>query len=330
MGSGLIWAGIGKGIADAGSTYGSMLFKSAEAEADDERAIKKAEALEKLKLKLEEDRATRDAVKAVEIDARATQVGEQRAATRMASDVSKLSANAQDMAGASPAATPEEMEAHLKSLTPEQRNLVAKTGLVGRAVTRNEERIASADDSIAAARDLGASSSVLKSYQDAKRSVLDEIKEENRDRRSAEAEEGRDRRAAASEERRAREFQALLPVRQQQADAASTRAERGGSSSDKPATTADIQRQVTAAQNGLATELGVSKNDVNAEIASLKKRADAGNAKAKETLSRIQPMVEEYNAANRRMLDFKRTSSGVSSGSGDNQSSRPPLSSFMR
>lgn len=333
MGSGLILAGLGKGISDAGSTYGNAMFKAVESEMADQRAMQRAEALERLKESMLEERAQKDAAKAVEVESRATQIGEQRAAKQLTTDAGKLAANAATMQGDSPAMTQDEMKAHLESLSPTERKAIEGTGLISRSMTRNESRMQAAEDQVQAARELGASSTLLKSYQDTKKSVLDDIKEENRDRRAAEAEEGRDRRAAAAEDRRSREFQTMLPILKQKADAQTTAAERprsGGTDPNKPATTADLQRQITAAQNGLATELGVSKNDVNSEVASIKKKANAGNAQAKATLERIQPFLDEYNDANKRMLEFKRSSPSSNSKPSDNSASRPPLSSFMQ
>ena len=320
MGSGLIWAGIGKGIADAGSTYGNMAFKAAESELADQRAMQRAEALERLKEQMLEERAQKDAAKAVEVEGRATTIGKERGAKQIGEEAGKLGSNAALMAGDAPAMTPEEYKAHLASLSPEQRNLIAQTGLINRSVTRNEQRLQGADDQVQAARELGASSTLLKSYQDTKRSVLDEIKAENTEKRG----DQRHAETMAQQERLGSQFQTMLPILQQKADAATTSANRppsGGADPNKPATTADIQRQITAAQNSLATELGVSKNDVNAEVKSIRKRADAGNAQAKATLSRIQPFVDELSGANQRMLEFKRASPSKP-GSSDNSSSK--------
>jgi hypothetical protein len=74
---------------------------------------------------------------------------------------------------------------------------------------------------------------------------------------------------------------------------------------------------VTAAKNLLANELGVPTKDIEGEIKTIRKRADAGNSGAKATLERIQPMISEYNDANNRMLNFKRAST---SGAGEGKS----------
>lgn len=328
MGFGLILSGIGKGIADAGSTYGSMSFKAAESELADQRALQKAQALEQFKEQLKEDAERRDAAKAVEVDSRATQIGQTRATRQLDSESGKLAENAGKIAGDSPAMSQEEMRAHLASLSPQQRNMIAQTGLVDRAMTRNESRLQGSEDQVQAARELGASSTLLKSYQETKKSVLEEIKQENTARRD----DQRHTETMAQQDRLGKQSEATTRIAQQNADANTTRANKPtGTDPNKPATTADLQRQITASQNSLATELGVPKNDVNSEVASIKKKAAAGNPQAKATLERIQPFLDEYSDANSRMLQFKRSSpstkdSGDNSGKGESSASSSAVS----
>lgn len=336
MASGLILSGLGQGIANAGQSVGSFMFKGIESELNDERALQKAAALERLKEQMIEERAQKDAAKALEVDSRATRIGEDRAGKLLQADAGKLAANAGLIGGAAPAMTEEEMKAHLESLSPSERKALEGTGLISRALGRNEQRLQSAEDQIQAARELGASSTLLKSYQDSKKSVLEEIKAENTEKRN----EQRHQETMAQQERLSKQFQVTAGIMQQNADSNRIRAEKppsGAADPNKPATTADLQRQITAAQNSLATELGVAKNDVNAEIASLKKKAANGNAKAQATLDGVQPYLDELSSANKRMLEFKRASPGSSgaaptpapaASSGDNRPSRPPLSSF--
>lgn len=328
--SGLIWAGIGKGIADAGSTVGNMMFKSIESDLAEQRALQKAEALERLKEQMLEERAQKDAAKAIEVDERASKIFEGRAAKQLETDAGKLASNAQKIAGDSPAMTAEEMRAHLESLSPAERKAVEGTGLVGRSMTRNEQRMQLAEDSVQAARELGASSTLLKSYQDTKKSVLDAIKEENRERK----EDRRYELDVAREDRRDRESRDRYELGQRQAAASERRADAamvaanrprsgGADPASKPATTADIQRQINAAKDDIALELGATKSDVNGAIATVKKRAAAGDAKAKQQLEAIQPYLDELKDANDRMRQFKRSAnensaSPPSSKGGDN------------
>ena len=336
--SGLILAGIGKGIADAGSSFGNMMFKGIESEEADKRAMQRAEALERLKEQMIEERAQKDAAKAVEVDARAGLIGQQRAERQLGADIKGLIGKQAQIGGEAPAASEEEIRKLIEE-NPQYREIYRQAGYIDKAPTKNEQRLQNVEDQVQAARELGASSTLLKSYQETKKSVLQEIKEENIEKRN----EQRHQETLAQNERLSKQFEVTSRIAQQNADARTTAAERprsGGTDPNKPATTADLQRQITAAQNSLATELGVPKNDVNSEVASIKKKAAAGNAQAKATLERIQPFLDEYGDANRRMMEFKRSSTGssgssgssnsgsASTNSGDNRPSRPPLSSF--
>ena len=336
--SGLILAGIGKGIADAGSSFGNMMFKGIESEEADKRAMQRAEALERLKEQMIEERAQKDAAKAVEVDARAGLIGQQRAERQLGADIKGLIGKQAQIGGEAPAASEEEIRKLIEE-NPQYREIYRQAGYIDKAPTKNEQRLQNVEDQVQAARELGASSTLLKSYQETKKSVLQEIKEENIEKRN----EQRHQETLAQNERLSKQFEVTSRIAQQNADSNTTRANRppsGTADPNKPATTADLQRQITAAQNSLATELGVPKNDVNSEVASIKKKAAAGNAQAKATLERIQPFLDEYGDANRRMMEFKRSSTGssgssgssnsgsASTNSGDNRPSRPPLSSF--
>ena len=331
--SGLIWAGIGKGIADAGSTFGNMMYKGIESEESDKRAMQRAEALERLKEQMIEERAQKDAAKAVEVDARAAQIADLRAGRQLNTDIKGLINKQAQIGGDAPAASEDEIRKLIEE-NPQYREVYRQAGYIDKAPSRNEQRLQNVEDQVQAARELGASSTLLKSYQETKKSVLEEIKAENLEKRN----EQRHQETMSQNERLSKQFEVTSRIAQQNADARTTAAERprsaGTDPTNKPATTADLQRQITAAQNSLATELGVSKNDVNAEVASIKKKAANGNAQAKATLERIQPFLDEYGSANQRMLEFKRSSPSSSgsgsSNSGDNRTSRPPLSSFMR
>lgn len=279
MGFGLILSGLGKGIADAGATYGNAMAKSAEAqwqelrdEEKERRAMQRAEALERLKEQMLEERAQRDAAKAIEVDERASKIFEGRATKQLETDAGKLAASAQQIAGDSPAMTQDEMKAHLESLNPAERRAIESTGLVGRAMTRNEQRMQMAEDQVQAARELGASSTLLKSYQDSKKAVLDAIKEENREA----ADRRRDERAAADRAASDRRFEAMLPIRQQQADASTTRANRpsgsggsgDGSAKVRSTYTDDSGQRVAVMSDGSTKVLGKAA-DYNKSVASM-------------------------------------------------------------
>lgn len=334
--SGLIWAGIGKGISDAGSTYGNMMFKAAESEladqratqrADlaDQRAMQRAEALERLKESMLEERAQRDASKAIEVDARATKIGEDRATKQLGTDITKLGGVARQVQGDSPAATEEDFR-KLMEENPQYREVYRSAGLIDRGMTRNEQRLQAVDDTVQAARELGASSTLLKSYQDTKKSVLDAIREENREKRD----EQRHTETMAQQQRLSDQFKTMLPIYQQKADASTTsagaavtsanRPRPGTDSGDKPITGVDLERNAKAAEKALALELGVPLKDLQTEVARLKKR----NQLTPEQKNRL----DAYNSALTSWQNYKSTSKTPKAG--DNSGTRPPLSSFKQ
>lgn len=323
--SGLIWAGIGKGIADAGATYGNAMFKAAESELADQRAMQRAEALERLKESMLEERAQRDATKAIEVDARALKIGEERATKQFDTDVKGLIGKQAQIAGDSPAASEEEIR-KLMEENPQYREVYRQAGYIDKAPTRNETRLQAADDQVQAARELGASSTLLKSYQETKTKLLDTIRLENAERRD-------DRRYeldTAREDRRDREARDRADYQDRMARAAETRAgaavtsanrpRSGSDSGDKPITGVDLERNAKAAERALALELGVPLKDVQTEVARLKKR--------NQLTAEQQTRLEAYNAALTRWQNYKSPSAAPKAG--DNSGTRPPLSSFQR
>lgn len=178
MGSGLIWAGVGKGIADAGATYGNMMFKAAESELADQRSLLKAQALKRFEEDLKEEAAKRDADIYSRAQTRAGEIATTRQAQQLETDSSKLAANTQNIAGEAPAMTQDEMKRHLESLNPAERKALEGTGLVSKAMSPMRQELQGYDDTITAARELGGSSTLVKSLQDAKKERLAEIKAE--------------------------------------------------------------------------------------------------------------------------------------------------------
>lgn len=309
MGSGLIWASVGKSISDVGS----MMFKSAAEERENERALQRAEALERLKESMIEERSQRDAAKAIEISQRAQAIGQERQgkAFDALAESSALAGEQGDMP-----VSKEQLQS-LVSSTPQLGKQYRDMGLVeaNLPLNRNEARLQAADDQIQAAQELGASSTLLKSYQDVKKSVLDEIKEENRDRRAADAEEGRDRRAAAAEDRRSREFREMFPLRERQVAASETRAGAAVISANRPSS--------TGRAGGVSR---MSEVKLNQEAETLRKAAkDASNMDARRDYeARLKEVMDEIAA--RR----KAGSATSAPKTGNNTGSRPPLDSFLK
>lgn len=318
--SGLILGGIGKGIADAGASIANMMYRGIELdqqalrdEEREKRLMIRQEALERLKEQMVEERAQKDAAKAIEVEKRAGEIAGRRA-TGALDKLAESSAMAGEQGDI--ALSKEQLQGFL-SKDPALARQYRGMGLIDQnmPLTRNEQRIQDAEDQVQAARELGASSALLKSYQDSKKTVLDAIREENREKKSDQQHEQN----MAQQQRLGEQFQALLPIRQQTADAATTRAGaavtaankpsgRSGDNSDKPPTGIDLERNAKAAEKALAMALGVPVKDVPEKVASLRRR--------NQITDDIQGKLDNYNSALDRWQSYKSNSSSSSGKSG--------------
>jgi hypothetical protein len=333
MGSGLIWAGLGQGIANAGSVIGGAMMKEADLKdareqevLREERLLERQSALEKLR----EDTATRKAEREAEerstmaqkVGERATEMASQRKEGWLNDDVAKIRAAREAAGGDSGddvALTEEQLREALKN-DPALRESYKKSGLIsGTMSTGIDSRLQRAVDEEQAARDLGAKATFVEVYAKAKQDTLKQIAEENKVKRDDAARAATDRRLDLIEEgnrqraegdrRRGDQADRRLGIMEADARTRERRAERTSSTSDpskKPATTADIQRQINASKDDIALTLGVTKNEVNAFLASLRKRADAGDENAKTRLEEVQPFLSELTELNAEMKQFKR------------------------
>lgn len=292
MGSGLIWAGIGKGIADAGAAYGSAMGRAAEMEwkqQEEERSFQRKLDMEDKRGETLKQRMINE-IKAV--NEKSKQIGEERLDTQIGSEANKIAGVAANVKGDSPAMSSDEIKQLIKD-NPQYRETYAKAGLIEKpmAMSANKQAIQSAQDKVDAAMAIGAHSSVIESFQKSKESLLKEIREDNRDEV-----------ARLREDRRDKEFQALLPIRQQQADAGTTRANKptgsgSGGGADKPPTGIDLERNAKAAKQALALELGVTDKDVAEKVAQLKKKGGITPS--------IQEKLDSYNGALSNWQNYK-------------------------
>lgn len=342
--SGMIWSALGGAVANAGNTIGGMMMRDIEdqrrREEEDRKEANYIKRLEEAdRIKSERDTAREEALQqrvireSKEAQTRAGEIRSAREEQQLTQDAERLARASASIEGSAPSTSAEQFKQMLKD-NPKLRDLYAGTGVIGRSLTEDQQRLQASSDLSQAAMEIGAHSSVIRAYQADREATLKEIREKN-------VEEGRkaDRdRAERAEDRRTQEARDRATYQDRMAGAAEKRADRVASNQnnpDKPATTADLQRQITAAQNSLASELGVSKNDVNAEVASIKRKADRGDAKAKERLDTIQPFLDELKDANDRMLQFKRAKPSentptASPAPGNNPpGNRRPLDSFL-
>jgi hypothetical protein len=90
-------------------------------------------------------------------------------------------------------------------------------------------------------------------------------------------------------------------------------------------TTADLQRQITAAENSLANKLGVKKTDLNEELARLQKRTDAAS---KAKFDGLTTEMATLDAARKRLLEWSKKPKDAAAPAAAAPSARPPLSTF--
>lgn len=102
---------------------------------------------------------------------------------------------------------------------------------------------------------------------------------------------------------RATSLEGISEDRLEAARLAALRKGPGGGGSTTP-TTADLQRQVTAAENALAAKLAVKKTDLNYELGNLQKRTDPAS---KARLEKATGEIAALDAARKRLTDWSKT-----------------------
>ena len=225
--SGLIWAGIGKGIADAGQTFGTYMAKDIEDRRRDtlealreERQAAREMARDERLTAREEDReirkdarteaaALKDADIYAKAEAAAPGVGEARRFEKFKKDVGQT-----DMA-----------EEDLRTVFKNQYDQT-KVGTFEGADRYVERYSKQKEDVLSEIRRRGGSSGLINQ-------AVAEVKGAREAERAADKLAFDEKRLNEVEQRRRDEFKALLPIKQQTADASTTRANKpaGGSGS---------------------------------------------------------------------------------------------------
>lgn len=208
--SGLIWAGIGKGIADAGQTFANAGIRQYEMERQDEREVSREDRLLKRQEALDELKATRERTREEELQQRVVKESAQ-VSTRAGEIGTAREGKAFDKLAESSAAAGEQGDV---ALSREQLQKLAKDdpalaqqyqkmGLIDAAmpITRNQARIQRADDEVQAGMDIGAHSSVQKATLEKRKSVLEEIRDENKETERKSDRDANNRRLDLMEER---------------------------------------------------------------------------------------------------------------------------------
>lgn len=306
--SGLIFAGIGKGIADAGQTFGSFMAKDieerrrAELEAlREERLTAREEDREIRADRRKEDAALKDAGIYADAEQSAVGVGEARRFEKFKKDLGQT-----DMA-----------EEDLRKVFDEQYDQ-RKVGSFEGADRYVERYSKQKEDVLSEIRRMGGSSGLINQAQASVKTAQDA-------ERAADRLAFDEKRLAEQEARRRDEFKALLPIKQQTADASTTRANKpaGGAGSSgvkvRSTYTNSDGNKVAVMSDGSEKTLGKA-GDFDKSVASLV-----------NTMSKNDYQFSKLPESEKRAKAIERLTGGTSAPrNSDNPGARPPLSSFNR
>lgn len=175
--SGLIWSGIGQGIANAGQTIGGMMMKDIEyqrqLQAEDRKEanyLKRLEEAQRIKDEAAEAKAEALQQQVLKETAAAQAAGAEAPSARMAGQLKTVQGQ---IAGDSPAMSEAEIQQLIKE-NPQYKKVYEEAGYV----TKRDERLERAEGAIASAMAAGANSTTIKNLQALRTATLDEIKQE--------------------------------------------------------------------------------------------------------------------------------------------------------
>lgn len=319
--SGLIWSGIGQGIANAGQTIGGMMMKDIEyqrqLQAEDRKEtnyLKRLEEAQRIKDEAAEAKAEALQQQVIKETTAAQAAGAEAPGVRRLSEL-----RAKAGPGEGEDALPDEVLKKLIKDDPSLRRSYEESGLI----TRKDERLERAEGAIASAMAAGASSTTIKNLQALRTATLDEIKQEFK-----ETKEAKDR---AETNRRLDQTDVRLELlgkdtatRERNAETYASRALRGGAGggSDRPAR---VQKTITGENgnvmavmsDGTTRDLNVKSGDFNKQISNLITRMAADDSKFRKL-----PEDEKRKLAEERWRGQVNTQLG--------SSNRPALSTFNK
>lgn len=327
--SGLIWAGIGKGIADAGNTFGNAMFKAIDADVAEQRLLDREERRAKLKEEADERKLERDAQERVDIASRASKRADEMATARVEAPLAKdAAALAKSSARAGEDGDVALSEDQLKDLIrndPKLRESYKKSGIIGGAIeSAVDPRLQRANDEEQAVRELGGKASVVEAYAKAKKDVLAQIAQENKDKAAERRADNESRKTDALIER----MDSRNKTDQQNADSNRIRAERppssgsgGGAGGAKVRSTyTDDQGNKVAVMSDGSTKVLGRGMDFDKQVANLV-----------NTMSKNDYQFGKLPEEEKRQKAIERLTGGMPAPkTGDNADTRPPLSAFKR
>jgi uncharacterized protein YdcH (DUF465 family) len=300
--SGLIWGGIGQGIANAGQTIGGMMMKDIEyqrqLQAEDRKEtnyLKRLEEAQRIKDEAAEVKAEALQQRVIKETTAAQAAGAEAPGMRMAGQLKTVQGQIE---GESPAMSEAELQQLIKD-NPQYKKIYEEAGYV----TKKDERLERSEGAIASAMAAGAHSTTIGNLQKQRAAVLDEIKQEFKETKDAKDRAETNRRLDQTDERLTQTGK-TVEIMARNATTAETRAAKDSNARSARETTMDLQRKVDVARDTLAEKLGVSTNNLNEELARLQKRA-ATNPKDKEKLEGLQSARDAVTAARDRLTAWE-------------------------
>jgi hypothetical protein len=306
--SGLILAGIGRGLSNAATTFGGTMMRRYEEDRRDARD----EAREARKLQAAETREEQTKQRMIQEISAAREGGEQINRERVAGQV--LAQGGANIAGDSPAMDPAEFANILRD-NPEYEQVYRQAGLIKDGMDPRAQR---ATDEYNAALAAGASSATLQGLEKAKTNVLALIREERIEKRDAESA----RRFDVSEERRSAADAERFRISQQNANTSATRAE--ATAQGRAAT----QERLTTIINSQERVLGRLGNSPPRLRNATPEQQEAANREWENDRREAMELIRD---ARRELRKNFQEEPPQPRNSGDNtQTTRPPLNSFVR
>jgi hypothetical protein len=299
---GLIWSGIGQGIANAGQTIGGMMMKDIEyqrqLEAEqrkEDNFIRRQEESQRIRDEAAEVKAEALQQRVIKETTAAQAAGAEVPSARMAGQLKTVQGQ---IAGESPAMSEAELQQLIKD-NPQYKKIYEEAGYV----TKKDERRERAEGAILSAMAAGAHSTTKKDLEAQRVAVIKEIDQEFKERKDAADRAETNRRLDQTDERLG-----ILGKNSEtmarNAATAENRASKESSKRDARETTMDLSRKLDVARDALAEKLGVSTNNLNEELARLQKRA-ATDPKSKEKLDGLQSARDAVAAARDRLTAWE-------------------------
>lgn len=296
--SGLIWGGIGKGIADAGQSIGGMMLKGIEADRQDEREalreqrlLDRQAALDQLKADREEAKLKRDAEIYSQAEANAPAIGDKRRFEKFKADVGQTDMSDED----------------LRKVFDEQYNQ-RRVGNFEGADRYRERYSKEKEDTLNEIRRLGGSSAAIKEGRESYKAAVEAETRADKEAMDRRREDRKDLQAQQTAEYQT----GMVAAAMQRADAATIAANRPPS-------------ERGSAQDRLTTMI----NSANQTIKSLNEGSKGKTPEEKANWQRqMDDAVALRDMAQRQLKENLGAKSDDKPKGGDNSNVKPSASSF--